>query len=122
MILAVDGEVREPEELATLTRQLRAELLELDVTSIEEPTVGPPPDGAKGGGAALVGQLLISLGPTSVGALIRTIGRWLSQSGARKVTVRIGQDELIVERASSAQQEQLIAAFLARHPGPTAAA
>jgi len=107
-------------ETAELTRRLRAHLLTLDVDSAERapgeaaPEKGEP--GAIAKGAAEVGNwLLVRLGTaTGLRTVLTTLSGWVTRSGHR-VEVRYGDDTLIVDRATSAQQERLIDDFVARH-------
>lgn len=106
-------------ELDEVTRELRRELLELDVEDVERPASGPPPEGTRAVEAALLGTLLVSVGQEAITAVVRTLAGWLRRRPSRKVTLRIGDDEIELTDASEQQQAELVAAFLARN-GATA--
>jgi hypothetical protein len=103
------------EELDQLTTSLRRQLLELDVEAVERPRAEEPPPGARAVEAAALGELLVTLAPAVVGAVVETIRSWLSRSRGRSAKLKFGDEEIEITGASSDQQEQLIAAFLARH-------
>lgn len=106
----------DPEELATLARRLRAELLDLDVDQVEPLTEDTAPEDAKGL-SSLAGALAVQLGAASLKALVARIRDWVSRNG-RTVEVTIGGDTVKVTGATPQQQETLINAWLARHaPG-----
>jgi hypothetical protein len=110
---APDGEV---EELAELTELLRAELLELDVDSVELLAGQVAPGRAKGLGAVL-GWLAIRFGTAEgLRAALSTVRRWVSRTG-RSVEVSIDGDVLRLTGVSSQQQDRIIAAWVARHGG-----
>jgi hypothetical protein len=103
-------------EVEERTLQLREELLELDVDDVQQPSVGPPPEGAKGVEGALLGTLVLTAGREAVSAVVHLIAGWLSRGGARSIKLRIGDDLLELSDASKEQQQQAMEAFLARHP------
>jgi hypothetical protein len=106
------------EELAELTGRLRAELLELDVASVEFAVDGQVPGRAKGVGSA-VGWLAVRLGNASgLRSVLAVLADWCSRSG-RTVEVSCGGDVLKVTGVSSRQQDQIIDAWLASHSAST---
>jgi len=106
----------DPEELDELTASLHGQLLELDVEAVDRPR-GDAPPGTRAADAAELGKLMVTFGPTVLGSVVQTIRTWLSRGRGRSVKLRLGDDAIEVTGASSEQQEQLIAAFLARHSG-----
>jgi hypothetical protein len=109
----LDAEVGE-----RLTRQLRRELLELDVESV---ALLPPdraaPEGAKGD-PLTVGALVVALSASGgvFTALIETLRDWLARHGGRhRVSVTIDGDTIELDAASTGQQDQLVEAYLRRH-------
>jgi hypothetical protein len=73
--------------------------------------------GAKGL-ADVVGGLVVQLGTVDgLRAVLRAVAGWAARTGHR-VEVSYGEDRLIVKGVTSAQQEQIIDDFIARHaPG-----
>jgi hypothetical protein len=70
-------------EVEERTLELRDELLGLDVGDVQQPSVGPPPGGAKGVEAALVGTLVVTAGREAIGAVVQLVAGWLSRAGGR---------------------------------------
>ena len=102
-------------EVEERTLQLRKELLELDVDGVRQPSVGPPPEGAKGVEAALLGTLVVTAGREAVSAVVHLIAGWLSRDGGRSIKLQLGDDLLELSDASKEQQHRAMDAFLARH-------
>jgi hypothetical protein len=101
-----------------LIRQLRAELLELDVESVRFGDGDPMPDGVKAADPVTVGAIVVALS-ASRGvfiSLIATLRDWLNRHAARhRVSVTIGNDTLVLEKTSAEQRQQLVDAFVRRH-------
>jgi hypothetical protein len=110
---AADGDL---EETVGLARRLRAELLALDVDTVEPLTADAAPPGAKGL-SSLAGALAVRLGAAGLKAVLVKIRDWASRNG-RTVEITIDGDTLKLTGATAQQQEQLINVWLARHaPG-----
>lgn len=108
---AIDSDA---EELADLAGELRAELLSTDVGSVALLSVEAAPDGAKGAGS-LGGWLAAQFGTLEgLRALMAAVRGWASRTG-RSVEVSIGGDTLKLTAATVQQQEEIVAAWLARH-------
>jgi hypothetical protein len=107
------------EELAELTRQLREELLELDVETVDLVRTGEAPARAKAGDPVTWGALLVALVASGgvLTTLINTLQSWLARHERRSVTLEIGGDKLEVTGISSEEQQRLINAWLSRHGG-----
>ncbi|MGH3937856.1 MAG: effector-associated constant component EACC1 [Pseudonocardiaceae bacterium] len=101
------------EETAGLARRLRAELLDLDVDAVDAVPGGMAPEGAKGL-SSLAGTLAVRWGSAGLRAVLTTIRDWVSRNG-RTVEVTIDGDTVKVTRPTTAQQEKIINAWLARH-------
>jgi hypothetical protein len=105
------------EELAELTRLLHAELLDLDVVSVDLPADEAAPGRAKGL-AALVGWLTVRFGTAEgLRAAVAAVRGWAARTN-RTVEVSVGGDVLRLTGVSSEQQDRVIDGWLARHaPG-----
>jgi hypothetical protein len=120
MVRVSSGEDGGDEELAELTRRLRAELLRLDVDAVDlavpETTVPGQGDLSKGvpGLAAAGHWLAVQVGALSIGAVLSAVGEWAARNN-RGVKVAIGSDTLELSRATPEQQEKIIDAWLASH-------
>jgi hypothetical protein len=103
-------------EIAGLTQRLRAQLLDLDVESVDPVTDATAPVGAKGL-EALIGWLAVRFGKEGLRTVLGAVVSWATRTG-HNVEVVYGGDVLKVSGVTSAQQERLINDFLARHaPG-----
>jgi hypothetical protein len=102
-------------EVDGATRALRSELLELDVSDVGLPAVGPAPDGARAFEATMIGTLVVTAGREGLTAVVRAVAGWLGRGGARSVKLQIGDDAIELTAASREDQQRLLEAFLARH-------
>ena len=102
-------------ELDEATLQLRRELLELDVETVERPTGRTPPPGTRAVEAAVLGTLVVTATRGLVGALVQAVVGWLGRRPNRSVKLAIGEDSIEVTDPSLEDQRRLIEAFLARH-------
>lgn len=91
---------------------LRRELLDLDIDAAEL-VDGEVPDGAKSG-SGLVATLGVKFGPAALKAVFAKIRDWLART-ERGVELTIDGDTIKLTGATAAQQEQLLAVWLARH-------
>ncbi|HEX8073365.1 MAG TPA: hypothetical protein VF545_00145 [Thermoleophilaceae bacterium] len=112
--LAIEGDAP-AEELDQLTLALRQELLELDVDAVDRPRAEAPPPGARAAEVLGLGGLVITLAPQLLGTVLATLRSWLSRDGGRSAKLQLGDDVLELSNATPDQQDQMIAAFLARH-------
>jgi len=105
------------EKLAGLTRQLRTELMELDIESANLVRAGKIPAGAKTGEPITWGALLVTLAASGgvLTALINVLQSWLTRHEQRGVSLEVDGDKLEVKGMSSQEQQQLIDAWLSRH-------
>jgi Effector Associated Constant Component 1 len=101
------------EDIAELTRRLRAELSELNVDSIDS-VAGPPPEPGARGAGIVVGWLAVRLGKEGLGTVVAAVVSWVTRTG-HSVEVTMDGETLKVAAATGAQQDQIIKDFLARH-------
>ncbi len=76
-------------ELDELTRQLRAEVAELNVDSIQQVSEGMAPKGTKAVDMAAIGQMAISLAPTVVPPLFDLLKSWVERKPSTPIKVRV---------------------------------
>lgn len=103
-----------------LTRQLRAELAELDIESVGLVGGGTVPDGAKGTDPVTVGAVIVALSASGgvFTTVIETARDWLTRHRrAHRISVTIDGDTLELDRATAGQQRALVDAYLRRHSG-----
>jgi hypothetical protein len=106
------------EELDEWTRQLKNEINELDVESVE--TISQEkevPEGAKAIDSATIGSLLVTLSSSGglLTSLIGVIGSWLSFKASCKAKVVIDGDEFELSNISQDEKARLIELFINRH-------
>jgi hypothetical protein len=110
-------------ELAELTLRLRAELLDLDVASVDPApddedarpvTTGPVTKGL----ITAAGKLLVWLGPAGLGTVLAKVADWAARNG-RPVELTVDGKSIKLGRASREEQSRLVEAFLAQlDPSP----
>jgi len=119
--LAVDaGPGADPDELERLAQGLRAELLELDVETVEPAAAGAAPDGSRAVEAMMVGALVVRLARNSeaLGAIVRTVRGWLGNGTGRTVRLELDGDTLELTGSSDEERQRLIDAWIERHGRP----
>ncbi|MFF0010799.1 hypothetical protein [Streptomyces sp. NPDC005374] len=119
LVVVPDPEL-DPEAGERVARRLRAEVAALDVESVRFKADSPVPPGAKGADAVTVGAIVVAFGASGgvFTALIDTVRDWLGRSSARhRVKVTIGDDSIELERATDAERQALIEAYIRRHTG-----
>ena len=97
--LSLEGQDVDPAELDELTRQLREEVEELSVDSIEQVSAGAAPAGTKAADMSAIGQMAVTLAPTIVPPLFDLIKSWIERKPSTpvKVKVKVGKKTAEVE-------------------------
>ncbi|MFL4908380.1 effector-associated constant component EACC1 [Streptomyces sp. MMS24-I2-30] len=115
MRLAVTGAADvDQDELDQLTRELRRQLLELDVADVRVArSDGAVPEGAKPGELIAVGALVVSLAPAVLRPALRLLETWMRNRPVRTVKVDVDGRTLELDHASAQQQQQVLDAFVA---------
>jgi hypothetical protein len=103
------------EELDAAARALRDELLELDVAAVDRVPAGPVPEGARAVEASVLAAMAVQLGQATLGAVLGTIRAWVGRGADRSVKLTVDGDTIELSHVSGDVQQELIAAFLARH-------
>lgn len=108
------------------TRQLRQELLALDVDDITLPSTHHAPAGAKGDPIS-IGTLVVSLANSAaLVEICRVVRAWVTRDHGRRITLKDGDRTLEITGANTAQHQQIIDAFVnntspnPRHASPPA--
>jgi hypothetical protein len=89
LIVELSVEGGDPAELDELTRQLRAEVNEMEVESVEQVSLGQAPDGTKAADMAALGQLAVTLAPTLVPPLFELLKSWVERKPSTPVKIRV---------------------------------
>ena len=100
LTLEIDaGEEADEDRLDRLTRQLRAELQELDVESAELASGGELPPGARAAELAALGELAVAVLPAAIPPMIEFLNSWLLRGENRKVkiTTKVGDRSIEAE-------------------------
>jgi hypothetical protein len=104
MTLQIDaGEDSDAEELDRLTRQLQAEIQELDVESVELVKDQTAPEGTKTIDAVTLGALAVAVLPTVVPKLIDLLQSWIMRGEGRAVKIKTQVGDRSVELEYSPQ-------------------
>jgi Effector Associated Constant Component 1 len=117
IIVSVDpGSDADVEERAEAALSLRADLANLDVESVQFAGGGASQEtGAKSGDPVSWGTLVVAVVSSgALTALIATVNGWLGRQQGGSVTVKIGEDELVLTGASSEDQRRVVDDWLAR--------
>ncbi len=101
------------EKLADISLQLKENLLELDVETVDLVGEGKVPVDAKAGEPVIWGTLLLTLSVEALKAVISYIQSWLGVTGCRSVELEISGNKLKVTRISSKEQQHLIDTYIA---------
>jgi hypothetical protein len=110
------GPYGDAEEVAQATLQLRRELLELDVDTVETLRAGEPPPGSRAVDVAAVGALVVNVADSQLlAAVVAAVRSWLAGSSRRSIKLELGGDALELTGVSSKEQRRLTDEWLARH-------
>jgi hypothetical protein len=103
------------EEVAEATLQLRRELLDLDVETVENPRAGEPPPGSRAVDLAALGALVVTVAQSQLlASVVAAVQSWLSSSHRRSIRLELGGDVLELAGVSSAEQRRLTDEWLRR--------
>ena len=80
------GDINELEELS---RQLRAEVEDLKVDSVDWVSSGAAPEGTKAVDSAAVGQMIVALAPTIIPPLFELLKSWVERKPSTPVKIKV---------------------------------
>lgn len=89
LLIEVSLEGGDAAELDDLTRQLRAEVEELNVDSVGQVSAGPAPEGTKALDLAAIGQMAVTLAPAIVPPLFDLLKSWVERKPSTPVKLRV---------------------------------
>lgn len=106
LLITIDmGPDATAEELDRSSRQLREELLELELVAVDLAAMVPPPR-SKASAGIDVGSLVVHLSDSTVlVALVGVLREWVRRTASRKVTVRTSDDEKSIEIDGASRQD-----------------
>jgi hypothetical protein len=95
--LSLDG--GDNSELDELARQLRTEVEDLDVDSVDGVWDGTAPHGTKAADIAAIGQMAVTLAPTLIPPLFELLKSWVERKPSTpvKIKVRVGKRTAQIE-------------------------
>jgi len=112
------GQDADTEAVAEAIRQLRRELLELDVDSVDLPRSADPPPGSRAVDVTALGALVVTIAQTPLlGAVVDTVRSWLARSRHGTIKLELNGDVLELTGISSDEQRRLTDEWLRRHQG-----
>jgi len=111
------GADADEQEIEDLTAQLRGQLLELDVESVNRVRAGDAPPSTRAVDVMVLGGLFVTLSksPELLKMITGVVQSWVTGRPGRSVELQINGDSLKVTGVSSDQQRQLIALFVEHH-------
>jgi hypothetical protein len=118
MVLTISGIGEDnPEELATATDQLRRELLEIDVNSVQQMSCEELPVGARVADPVTLGALIVAFGASGgvFTKLIDVLHDWLGRDEKRSVTLEIAGDKMTVSGTTEEESKRLVDDWITRH-------
>ena len=112
------GPDTDAEEIAEATLQLRRELLDLDVETVELPRAGEPPPGTRGMELAALGALVVTVAKSPLLVpVVAAVRSWLAGAPDRTIKLELDGDVLELSGLSSNEQRRLTDEWLRRHTG-----
>jgi len=107
----------DPEDVDGQARQLRTELLDLDVDRVDFAPGGPPPEDSKGADADTVSTIIVALSTSPVLIQLgRVLRDWVTRGQHRKIEVRDGERSTVLTNTTSADNRAAIEAFFRHEP------
>ena len=97
--LSLEGGDGDRVELDELTRQLRAEVQELNIDAVDQVFAGVAPEGTKAVDLAAIGQMAVTLAPAIIPPLFGLLKSWVERKPSTpvKVKVRVGKRTAQIE-------------------------
>jgi hypothetical protein len=112
LMLSIDaGSTADRQQLAELTQNLREDLMETGVESVEQFRGAEAPTGSKGDAVTLA-TIAVALAPTALTGLINMLQSWLTRHERTSITLKRGEEVLTVTGTLSKDQQQVIADWL----------
>ena len=108
LTLQIQSEDFDPERLDLLTRQLRAELLDLEVESADFIQKGQLPEGEKAMDAVTLGALAVAVLPGFLPKLVDYLQSWTLRGEGRKIKVKsqVGDRSIELEYSPEAMSQK----------------
>ena len=109
LLVSLSLEDGDQTELDELTRQLRAEIEQLNVVAVDDVSQGNAPEGAKAVEWAAIGNLVVTLAPTVVPVVFGVLKSWIERkpSVPLKIKVKVGRKsaEIVYDPTKTSPKE-----------------
>jgi hypothetical protein len=115
LMLALEEEGADLQRLAEDLIHLAGEIDQLDGAELSPVIAGDALAGARSGNGFEVAAVVVALGGPSLPALIGLLRDWLTRRAAGTIKLKLGEDELTIDRAPTDLQQQVLQEFLDRH-------
>jgi hypothetical protein len=104
----LQGEELDPERLDYMTRQLRGELLDLDVEAVDLVQLEELPEGTKAADAVTLGALAVTVLPNFLPKVVEFLQTWTLRGEGRKVKVKsqVGDRSIELEYTPQAMSQE----------------
>ncbi len=115
--LSVDPESHNEARVAEDAISLARELRQADVHSVEPASYGDSPAGTRGADMVSAGTLIAVAAGSRVllRSVLDIVQDWLARRQSGAVSVKIGDDELILTNVSKSERSRAVDAFVTRH-------
>jgi len=99
LIIELSFEGGDAVELDELTRQLRAEVQELNIDTLDQVSAGVAPEGTKAVDLAAIGQMAVTLAPAIIPPLFDLLKSWVERKPSTpvKIKVKVGKRTAQIE-------------------------
>lgn len=113
------GSELDAEEKERVTRQLREELMGLDVDGVDYVKSGKAPAKAKAGDLITWGALLLTFASSGgvLTSLIGVVQSWLTRHNQRSISLEINGNKIDIKDISSEDQKRLIDSWISNVQG-----
>jgi hypothetical protein len=116
VLLEFDVEDGDEAELDRAATNLRRQLLELEVESVERPSAGAAPPGSRAIELAALGAIVVGLQqPGVLDGVANVVRSWVGRDSGRSVKLSIGGDSIELSQISDEDQQRLLELWLERH-------
>jgi hypothetical protein len=93
LLISVSIDDGDQTELDNLTRELKSEIEQLSVDSINDVSAGEALEGTKAADWAQIGQIVVEIVPTAVPLLFTVLRLWLERKSSKpvRINIRVGK-------------------------------